>query len=365
MALITITRCPPRASSMVTPRPRRAGRIVQRAQHAMVAVDLGDQVALIPDMVAGGDAVGAGLVELGGDLRGDAESAGGVLAIDDDKIGVQPAAQHREMLQRGPPAAAADHIAQEQDTHDILASRARITDRSVTIKSRIWSCSSTRDLVHLLVGIGDADRQHRSAGPQISGQGAIVEAGAVADTPAGHIERQHRDEHHVGSVIVPEAMTHGGTPTPKAASVSGAHLAARGAEDQRAFPTGHHRQGAAMALDRPARRAGACTSISSRIGAYPATIAPGADGDMGEKAGGQQLGGGRTAQPGMGPPGASAVASWRCSRSCAGPADRSERALAVEVAKPRRPLVILSPLGPCFSRWAPYTETTVPAGTAP
>ena len=65
---------------------RRAGREVERPQQALVLGDVGDDVALVPDMVAGGDAVDAGIVQLGADLGGDAEARGGVLAVDDDEI---------------------------------------------------------------------------------------------------------------------------------------------------------------------------------------------------------------------------------------------------------------------------------------
>ena len=49
-------------------------------------LDEDQRLALIPHMVAGGHHVGAGVEQLGQDLLGDAEPAGGVLAIDHHEI---------------------------------------------------------------------------------------------------------------------------------------------------------------------------------------------------------------------------------------------------------------------------------------
>ena len=44
------------------------------------------QLALVPDVVAGGEHVGAQVEEILGDLRRDAEAAGGVFGVDDDQF---------------------------------------------------------------------------------------------------------------------------------------------------------------------------------------------------------------------------------------------------------------------------------------
>ena len=86
MTLTTRTRAPFFAVIDVGAAAGRARRIVDRAQEAVVALGEGQRLALVPDMVAGGDAVGAGVEQLLQDLLGDAEAAGGVLAVDDDEV---------------------------------------------------------------------------------------------------------------------------------------------------------------------------------------------------------------------------------------------------------------------------------------
>ena len=58
----------------------------QRELMGYIGGDVRDDLALVPDMIAGGDDVDAGGVELLADLVGDAEAVRGVLAIGDDKI---------------------------------------------------------------------------------------------------------------------------------------------------------------------------------------------------------------------------------------------------------------------------------------
>ena len=77
---------------------RRAGRKVDRPQQALVLRDIGDDLALVPDVVAGGDAVDARLVQLGADLGGDAEARGGVLAVDHHEIEAELLAQPRHFF---------------------------------------------------------------------------------------------------------------------------------------------------------------------------------------------------------------------------------------------------------------------------
>src|SRR5216683_4433489 len=72
---------------------------------------------LIPDVVAGGDDVGAKVEELLRDGGGDAEAAGGVLAIDDeevDGVGVEDVGQ---VFADDVPAGGAEDIADEKDIH--------------------------------------------------------------------------------------------------------------------------------------------------------------------------------------------------------------------------------------------------------
>ena len=67
-------------------------------------------------MVAERDRVGTGVDEVVVDRLGDAETAGGVLAIDDDEIERPVADQAREVLENRGAAGLADDVADEKDT---------------------------------------------------------------------------------------------------------------------------------------------------------------------------------------------------------------------------------------------------------
>ena len=97
--------------------PGRSLREILRAQEPLVAIDGGDDLASIPDMIAGGHDIGAGLVELARDLIGDADAARGVLAVDDNEINCESRPQAGQMFLDRVTAGAADHIAEEQNLH--------------------------------------------------------------------------------------------------------------------------------------------------------------------------------------------------------------------------------------------------------
>ena len=65
---------------------RRMARKVQRPDQARRALDEHQRFLLVPGVVAERDRVGAGIEEILIDRLGDAETAGGILAIDDDEI---------------------------------------------------------------------------------------------------------------------------------------------------------------------------------------------------------------------------------------------------------------------------------------
>jgi hypothetical protein len=95
----------------------RAGRQVERADQAVIALAVADHLALVEDMVAGGDQIGAGGVEVLAEAGGDAEPAGGILAVDHDRIELQGRAQLGQLLQQDLAAGAPDDVAAEQDPH--------------------------------------------------------------------------------------------------------------------------------------------------------------------------------------------------------------------------------------------------------
>ena len=68
-------------------------------------------------MVAAGHRIGAGVEELLVDRLGDAEAAGGILAIHRDEIEPPVAHQPGQTLEQDGAAAAAHDVADKQDTH--------------------------------------------------------------------------------------------------------------------------------------------------------------------------------------------------------------------------------------------------------
>ena len=108
---------PTRRLEQVGAPARRAGGKVDRPQQPLVLGDVGNDLALVPGMVAGGDAVDTGLVELGADLGGDAEARRRVLAVHDHEVEAELAPETRDLLDHRIAAGAADDVATEQNFH--------------------------------------------------------------------------------------------------------------------------------------------------------------------------------------------------------------------------------------------------------
>ena len=75
------------------------------------------RLALVPDVIAGGDHVGACRQRFAVDLLGDAEAARGVLAIDDHEIELEVGDEARQALPHGGAAGTPHHVAQEKKSH--------------------------------------------------------------------------------------------------------------------------------------------------------------------------------------------------------------------------------------------------------
>ena len=65
---------------------RRPGGIVVRAENRSMLVEAGHHLALVPDVVAGGEHVDPKAEQVVRDLRRQAEAAGGVLAVGDHQV---------------------------------------------------------------------------------------------------------------------------------------------------------------------------------------------------------------------------------------------------------------------------------------
>ena len=91
--------------------------IIDRAKQLGRALDEDQRLLLVPGVVAAGDRVGAGVDEVLVDRLGDAEAAGGVLAIDGDEIEPPVAHQPGQTLEQDGAAAASHDVADEENAH--------------------------------------------------------------------------------------------------------------------------------------------------------------------------------------------------------------------------------------------------------
>ena len=95
----------------------RAFGIIDRADQARRALDEHQRLALVPGVIAERDGVGAGIDQFVVDRFGDAEAAGGVLAVDDDEIELPFGDQAGQPLDDDCAPGAADHVADEENAH--------------------------------------------------------------------------------------------------------------------------------------------------------------------------------------------------------------------------------------------------------
>ena len=95
----------------------RARRIIDRPDHARRALDEDERLFLVPGMIAERHRVDAGIEEFAIDRFGDAEAAGGILAVSDDQIELPVAHKLRQPLKDDGAPAAPNHITDEKDAH--------------------------------------------------------------------------------------------------------------------------------------------------------------------------------------------------------------------------------------------------------
>ena len=112
---------------------RRAGRIIERPDQTRRALDKDQRLLLIPGVIAERHRIDAGLDQFAIDRLGDAEAAGGVLAIGDDQIELPIADKLRQALGDDGSPAPPDNIADEKNAHaqPFIA----IASRSVSTRS--------------------------------------------------------------------------------------------------------------------------------------------------------------------------------------------------------------------------------------
>src|SRR6266516_2932521 len=95
----------------------RAGGIIDWAQQPRRAFDENQRLLLVPGVVAAGDHVGAGIDEFLVDGFGNAEAAGGVLAVDRHEIELPVAHEGTQALEQDRAPAAPYDVADEEDAH--------------------------------------------------------------------------------------------------------------------------------------------------------------------------------------------------------------------------------------------------------
>ncbi len=89
-----------------------------------------DQFLFVPDVIAGGDAIDAGLVQVGRDQRRQAEAVGRVLAVDDDEIEIELRAQRRQMRDDRVASGSADNVTEKKNLHAKRSTSCSVTSQS-------------------------------------------------------------------------------------------------------------------------------------------------------------------------------------------------------------------------------------------
>jgi len=85
-----------------------------------------DQLFLVPDVVAGGDDVGAKVEEFFSERGRDAEAAGGVFAVDDGEVDLVAFAHMRQMFADDPAPGTSEDITYEEDFHEEASVKCRV-----------------------------------------------------------------------------------------------------------------------------------------------------------------------------------------------------------------------------------------------
>ena len=89
-----------------------------------------EDLALIPDVVAGGDYMSAEVEDLFRNGRGDAEAAGGVFAVDDEEINCVGFEDVWQVFADDVAAGGAEDVSDEEDVHWLRVSSGAVLERS-------------------------------------------------------------------------------------------------------------------------------------------------------------------------------------------------------------------------------------------
>src|ERR1700730_3824878 len=109
--------------------PRRPWRIVGRPEHSLLGGEVGDEVLLGENVVAGRDDVRPRRFELRRNLAGEPESSGGVLAVEDGEVRFQLLLEPGQERLHGLTAGLADHVGDEENANIVRAHKGRLSDK--------------------------------------------------------------------------------------------------------------------------------------------------------------------------------------------------------------------------------------------
>ena len=90
---------------------------VRRTEDPRIAVEIGDDLPLVPDVIAGGQDIHFGIVKFAAEAFGQAAAGGRVLGIDDNQVEGELTAQRRHVLFDGLTAGPSNDVSTKQDVH--------------------------------------------------------------------------------------------------------------------------------------------------------------------------------------------------------------------------------------------------------
>ena len=98
--------------------PGGALGVVRRPQDAWLGIEIAEDLALVPNVVAGCEDINAGFEKLVGQRRCDPETSGGILAVGDDEVDSFFLGEVGGALLDDATTWLADDVADKEDFHD-------------------------------------------------------------------------------------------------------------------------------------------------------------------------------------------------------------------------------------------------------
>ena len=93
--------------------------IIVRTQQSRLFREIGNDGALVPDVIAGGEQINLGIQKLIGDLGRDAESCGGIFDVGDAEIDAIFLDQAVKLFLHQSSARLAEYVAYEEYSHSV------------------------------------------------------------------------------------------------------------------------------------------------------------------------------------------------------------------------------------------------------